>query len=397
MNQNPYRPGAGHQPPFLAGRELEIKEFESLLSQNIILKNLIITGLRGMGKTVLLDALKPRAIKKDWLWTGNDISETATLTEENLALRILTDLSAITSGIEVNLPPEEKIGFTSGEDLEKNTRFLDYNYLAAIYNNTPGLVVDKLKKVFEFVWQVLDKLQIKGVVFAYDEAHLLSDQSKEKQYPLSLLLDLFQSVQKKKVPFLLVLTGLPTLMGRLVDSRTFSERLFEVIVLERLNQLQSRSAIVIPLNTADQNVIFDEQTIEFIINTSGGYPYFVQFLSREIYDIQLNPTEPKIPEKQVIEKLDQFFYAGRWNRATDREKDLLALAAATDLEDFALQDIKQVADNFEIKGFSSSQITQMLSRLIKKGLVFKNGRDQYSFALPMLADFIKRNVEMNAK
>ncbi len=397
MNQNPYRPGAGHQPPFLAGRESEIKEFESLLAQNIILKNLIITGLRGMGKTVLLDALKPRAIKKDWLWTGNDISESATLTEENLALRLLADLSAITSGIEVNLPPEKEIGFSSGEASKQNTRHLDYNYLAAIYNNTPGLTKDKLKKVFEFVWQVLDKLHIKGVVFAYDEAHLLADQSKDKEFPLSLLLDLFQSVQKGGVPFLLILTGLPTLMEKLVDSRTFSERLFKVIVLERLNQLQSRSAIVIPLNTADQNVIFDEPTIDFIINTSGGYPYFIQFLSREIYDIQLNPTEPQIPEKQVIEKLDQFFYAGRWNRATDREKDLLALAAATDLEDFGLQDIKQVGDNYDIKNFSSSQITQMLGRLIKKGLIFKNGRDQYSFALPMLAEFIKRNVKMCAK
>jgi predicted AAA+ superfamily ATPase len=69
--ENPFRPGAGHQPPYLAGRVEEKAVFEQLLLQKIILKNLIITGLRGIGKTVLLEELKPAAISRGWRWTGS--------------------------------------------------------------------------------------------------------------------------------------------------------------------------------------------------------------------------------------------------------------------------------------------------------------------------------------
>jgi len=70
--ENPFRPGAGHKPPFLAGREKERKEFQKLLGQKVILENMVLTGLRGVGKTVLLDTLKPLALGANWLWVGTD-------------------------------------------------------------------------------------------------------------------------------------------------------------------------------------------------------------------------------------------------------------------------------------------------------------------------------------
>jgi len=72
---NPFRPGAGHQPPYLAGRQFERKEFSRVLEQTTILENMLITGLRGVGKTVLLDSLKPLAFEKRWIWIGADINE----------------------------------------------------------------------------------------------------------------------------------------------------------------------------------------------------------------------------------------------------------------------------------------------------------------------------------
>ena len=79
MNQklctNPFRPGAGHAPPYLAGREEEKKEFARLLGQSPVLDNLVLTGLRGVGKTVLLETFKPIAIQNGWLWAGTDLSE----------------------------------------------------------------------------------------------------------------------------------------------------------------------------------------------------------------------------------------------------------------------------------------------------------------------------------
>ena len=107
---NPFRPGAGHKPPFLAGRTKELSEFKRLLEQRVILENMILTGLRGVGKTVLLDSFKPHAIDNRWLWVGTDLSESATISEDNIAVRLLTDLSIITSGIIINKTEKQKIG-----------------------------------------------------------------------------------------------------------------------------------------------------------------------------------------------------------------------------------------------------------------------------------------------
>src|SRR2546427_6381770 len=97
--ENPFRPGAGHMPPYLAGREQESKEFKRLLGQTTILEKLVLTGLRGLGKTVLLEPFKPLAIQGGWMWAGTDLSESTSISEENLAIRLLTDVSVVTSSI----------------------------------------------------------------------------------------------------------------------------------------------------------------------------------------------------------------------------------------------------------------------------------------------------------
>ena len=74
---NPFRPGAGHSPPYLAGRKRERNEFLRLLGQRTILENMVLTGLRGVGKTVLLDSFQPLAREKGWLWISADLSESA--------------------------------------------------------------------------------------------------------------------------------------------------------------------------------------------------------------------------------------------------------------------------------------------------------------------------------
>src|SRR5436305_4158755 len=96
---NPFRPGAGHMPPYLAGREHETDEFRRLLQQRLILENLVLTGLRGVGKTVLLETFKPLAIEADWLWVGTDLTESMSMDESRVALRLLTDLAPLVSSV----------------------------------------------------------------------------------------------------------------------------------------------------------------------------------------------------------------------------------------------------------------------------------------------------------
>src|SRR5262249_35720547 len=141
--QNPFTPGAGHPPPYLAGRETEKEEFTRLLEQSTILDNLVLTGLRGIGKTVLLDQFRPLATARGWLWVGSDLSESSSVDEERMATRLLTDLAVATSGIEVTSGRSE-IGFgkvSGGSHYER----LDYLSLRGVYDHTPGLVSDKLK------------------------------------------------------------------------------------------------------------------------------------------------------------------------------------------------------------------------------------------------------------
>src|ERR1700688_4442837 len=92
---NPFRPGAGQRPVYLAGRTKEQDQFKRMLMQSPVMQNTILTGLRGVGKTVLLETLKPLGQANHWLWTGNDLSESASLTEERVAQRLVVDLSTL--------------------------------------------------------------------------------------------------------------------------------------------------------------------------------------------------------------------------------------------------------------------------------------------------------------
>ena len=391
---NPFKPGAGHMPPCLAGREKETEKFLKLISQTTILENMVLTGLRGVGKTVLLDTFKPLAIADSWLWVGTDLSESASVSEENLAIRLLTDLSVVTSNVLISQEKISRIGFVDTEEIVESK--LGFDFLFSLYQKIPGLVLDKLKYVLEFVWSCLQNQNVKGLVFAYDEAQNLSDQAVKEQYPLGILLDVFQSIQKKNIPFMLLLTGLPTLFPKLVNSRTFAERMIRVVFLKRLNEKDSRSAILIPIRKNNCPVDFTDDSVNLIIKHSGGYPYFIQFICKEAYDSFLPKLaageDASIPLNEITRKLDTDFFAGRWSRATDRQRALLFVIAQLDNseEEFSVQDIVELSGKTMEKPFSPSHVSQMLSSLSAAGLIYKNRFGKYSFAVPLLGQFILR-------
>ena len=393
---NPFRPGAGHQPPYLAGREAEKKEFDELLNQEIILENMVLTGLRGVGKTVLLETLKPLALDRGWLWVGADLSEMASLREEHMAIRLCTDLSLVTSSVVVKAEQVRPLGFST--DMETVEHRLDYRTLMHIYEQTPGLALDKLKTVLEKVWAILEPSDARGIVFAYDEAQNLADHANKEQFPLSLLLDTFQSIQRKGFPLMLVLTGLPTLFPSLVASRTFSERMFHGVFLDRLSEADSREAIQRPIADTAGAVQLSDESVNTIVEMSGGYPYFIQFICKEVYDAFIqridNGEAASVPTSEIMQKLDTDFFAGRWGRVTDRQRELMFVIAQLDNSDgeFAVQEVVEKSNTVLEKPFSSSHVNQMLATLSTHGLVFKNRYGRYSFAIPLLASYIRRQM-----
>lgn len=396
---NPYRPGAGHMPPYLAGRELEYGEFDRLLDQNQILENLVLTGLRGVGKTVLLETFKPRAVEKGWLWTTADLSESASISENALAERLLADLALITSSATATDPkPSHEVGFTAPTQPKEVP--LSHDVLVDVYNRTPGLTADKIKATLEFAWESLKDQGQHRVIFAYDEAQNLSDHASKGQFPLSVLLDVFQSIQSKGIPFMLVLAGLPTLFPKLVDARTYAERMFRVMTLTRLSEDESREAILKPIEVAECPVKLSPNSVELIIHESAGYPYFIQFIGREVYDVFIrqpaDEEQKAVPVEAIQRKLDADFFAGRWARITDRQRELLWVVAhlGRSDEEFTIQELTEKAKELLPKAFSPSHANQMLASLAEKGMIYKNRLGKYSFAVPLLGRFILRTYEL---
>ena len=385
-------------PPYLAGRRAEYSEFDRLLDQTEILDNMVLTGLRGVGKTVFLETLRPRARAAGWLWAGADLSESASVTEENLSTRIITDLALVTSTLTVVTGQAVPTGFTQ-ETSHQVAVPLGYSFLMQLFASTPGLVSDKLRAVLEFAHDQLAKAGHSRVVFAYDEAQNLSDSARAEQFPLSLLLDVFQSIQRRGVPFMLVLTGLPTLFPKLVDARTYAERMFRVVTLGRLNDSESREAILRPVEDANCPIRLREASVQTICHESGGYPYFIQFICREVYDVITQGLSGgnlvQVPLDAIQRKLDTDFFAGRWSRVTDRQRQLLFVAANTTEadEEFTIQEVVTLSKSLLAKSFSPSHVSQMLGGLASHGLVYKNRFGKYSFAVPLLGRFILRNAE----
>ena len=394
---NPFRPGAGHQPPYLAGRGAEREQFRRLLEQRTIVENMVLTGLRGVGKTVLLDSFKPLAVRSGWSWVGTDLSESTSVSEDHMAVRLCTDLSPVTSGIVVSTEQVRAPGFSPGARTIERT--LDYHALTAVYARIPGLALDKLKGVLETVWSALSRSSpVRGVVFAYDEAQTLADHAAKEQYPLSLLLDAFQSLQRKGLPLMLVLTGLPTLFPRLVQARTFAERMFRVVFLDRLSTRDSEDAVRKPVGDAECPVRLGDRSVAEIVAMSGGYPYFIQFICREVYDAFIQRIDrgeqASVPTVEIERKLDMDFFAGRWARATDRQRALLSVVADLEHgdEEFPVRQVVERSRRVLDRPFSSSHVNQMLAALASQGLVYKNRHGRYSFAVPMLGGYIRRQA-----
>lgn len=237
---NSLRSDAGFSPPHPAGREQEIQHFEKLLEQgDVILQNPLLAGLGGAEKTVLVETFRSCARQKKWVWVGTDLAAPAGLTEEQLAGRLLTDLAAVTSSWMI--AAERTSGMGSIPEFGEREIRATLDVLREIFDGTPGLAQDKLKKIVALAGQWAREQGFRGIVFGCDGVQALSEREPEEEFPLALLLDVFQSVQRAGIPAMLLFSGLPALPPKLVEARTFSERMFRVIPPPRLSGGASRT------------------------------------------------------------------------------------------------------------------------------------------------------------
>jgi hypothetical protein len=173
------------------------------------------------------------------------------------------------------------------------------------------------------------------------------------------------------------------------------------VFLDPLNEQQTTEAIRKPIEQSKFPVKVTSESLRLIWEITRGYPYFIQYVCREAFDVWVQAIDhkeapPRIPVQEITRKLDSDFFAGRWAKTSDRQRDLLrviALLPTCDSE-FTVQEVVESSANKTMeKQFSSSHINQMLYSLSEAGLIYKNRHGKYSFAVPLLGDFIRRQEQ----
>ena len=215
-----------------------------LEQDDAVLQNPLLAGFGGAEETALVETFRSCARQKKWVWVGTDLAASAGLTEERLAGRLLTNLAAVTSGWMVAAERTSGMGFIP--EFEEREIRATLDVLREIFDGTPGLAQDKLKKIVALAGQWARGQGFRGIVFGCDGIQTLSEREPEEEFPLALLLDVFQSVQRAGVPAMLLFSGLLALPPKLVEARTFSERMFRTISLTRPSGGASRTGGVRP-------------------------------------------------------------------------------------------------------------------------------------------------------
>ena len=378
---NPFRPGNGIIPPYLAGRGKETLWFENSLESALSLpQNLVLSGIRGTGKTVLLRKFEEICTKKKWLCIRREFN--SKLNQEGEFLNaLLTDIITKTKGVSLAKRLKKPvIGFK-----KDNTDNTEEDIIYILTQKYKGSLGDKLEAILEDVYKSISKAEYNGLVLLYDEFHFIEDGKIGNNFPLSLLLESFSHAQQKGLRYYLVLSGLPPLFPNMVKSKTYAERMFSVKNIGNLSKESSQGAIKLPLKRS--KISFTDELINTIVKETRGYPYFLQFYpyyliqnipKKKIGLIEFNEMYPLI-----LKELDGSFFSGRFNRASDSEQKIL-------LEMVKLVPEIKFSELRERTKIDKNYLNQIMINLIEKGLIFRIGRGKYKFTLPLFEKYLLR-------
>lgn len=384
---NPYAPGAGSPPPELAGRDELIETARIALERTRLrfpAKSLMLVGLRGVGKTVLLDHLRDQAEQSGIQTIRIEAPERRSLPAllapqlrqallrlsrqekaRSLAQRGLRALAGFAkalkvkySDIEVGLDFEPEPGLADNGDLEHDLQdLLDVAGAAAEAAGTAlALFIDELQYV-------------------------------EEEQLAALITALHRSAQRRH-PVVLVGAGLPQLRGRMGRAKSYAERLFDFPEIGPLTPAAARQALEIP--AASQQVIFEEPALVRIVEETQGYPYFLQEWGKHAWDAaDASPiTKDDVAAASItaIAALDESFFRVRFDRLTPSEKRYLRAMAELGAGPHRSGDIAGVLGR-PVNSFGPTR-----NQLISKGMIWSPSHGDTAFTVPLFDAFMKRII-----
>lgn len=381
---DPYTPGSGRPPGYLAGRDPELDEFHILVdrvSRGLSERSIVYSGLRGVGKTVLL--IEFDTVAREAGWASTDVHEVGSqadfrTTFSETALDLLLSMSRRERmrerarqalGVLKAFSAEAPGGFRARIDVEIAAGTADSG-------DPEGDLTALLAEIGEVA-----QTGGTGALFLLDEMQNLDASA------LAAICMAFHRISQKNLPVALVATGLPQLPRQLREAKPYAERLFQYRELDRLPEAAARSALITPAERL--GVRYGEDAVRAIVAASGGYPYFIQeygrVLWREVESSPITLDEFESVHEIIRSELDRRFFKDRFESATDAEQRYLAVMAHLPGPAYTTAGIASA-------GYQRpSSASDPRAGLLKKDLIWSPRRGVVDFTVPQFAHYIRRN------
>ncbi|MDA0564690.1 ATP-binding protein [Streptomonospora sp. S1-112] len=397
--RNPYAPGAGQRPPELAGRDRELRQFEVVLervARGRPERSMVLTGLRGVGKTVLLNTFRSMAIQRLW-GTGkiearpDQSIRRPVAAALHMALRELAPRHLAPDRIEHVLgvlkafaqadsdPPAGR----SGRAARGGARWQPGIEAPAVRGRADSgdLEID-LVELFVDAASTATDLGV-GIALFIDEMQDIPADD------ISALCTACHELAQNGGPLIVVGAGLPHLPAVLSASKSYSERLFRYARIDRLSRGAADHALTAPAEL--EGVEFGPEALAALYEISDGYPFFVQAYGKVTWDHALHSPitaeDVAIAAPEAEEELAVGFFGSRYDRATPAERDYMRAMAA--LGDDPVQ-TTEVATSL---GRKPSSLSPARDSLIKKGLIYSAERGTIAFTVPHFGRFLRRQPD----
>jgi hypothetical protein len=389
--RNPYAPGAGQRPPELAGRDRELRQFEVTLERVAAGRpdrSMVLSGLRGVGKTVLLNALRSQAVNRAW-GTGKiearpDQSVRLPVAQAvHAAVRELGHRHRDPDAVDRVAAVLKAFALrTDVKDRKGSPWRPPVDVAAARGRADSGDLELDLVELFSDVAGLAGDLNV-GVALFVDEMQDVAPAE------LGALCGACHEISQQAAPLIVVGAGLPHLPVALAASKSYAERLFRYVVVDRLPRPMAERAWTLP--AATEEVTFEPQALAALYALTDGYPYFVQAYGKVTWDaavsspVRREDVEQAAPEAEA--ELGVGFFGARYDRATPAERDyMLAMA---DLGESAADRAVSTAGIAQHLGRRPQSLSPARDGLIKKGLVYSGERGSVAFTVPHFGKFLR--------
>jgi AAA ATPase domain len=386
--RNPYAPGAGQRPPELAGRDRELEQFEVTLERSAAgrpERSMVLFGLRGVGKTVLLNALRSQAGKRAW-GTGKIEARP----EQSIRIPIAQAMHAAVRELSHRHRDPDRVDQLAGvlKAFALRTGLDDRRGLRW----TPPIEVTATKGRADSGDLELDLIELftDAAALAGDlgvGVALFIDEMQDIPGPeLAALCGAGHEISQQGAPLLIVGAGLPHLPVALAASKSYAERLFRYVAVDRLPREMADRAWTVP--AAGEGMDFEPDALDELYRLTDGYPYFVQAYGKVTWDaavgspIRRSDVLEAAPEAEA--ELAIGFFGARYDRATPAERDYL-----TAMADLGGDEPISTADLARHVGRKPQSLSPARDGLIKKGLVYAAERGTVAFTVPHFGRFLR--------